>query len=110
MFRIDTRTYQEQVGNASASLLASKANLDKAALEVARLTPLVENNVVSDVQLKAAQSAYAAAKANVEQARSVVGNANVNLNRTLITAPASGFIGRLPYKAGSLVDVPNCNP
>lgn len=103
LFRIDTRTYQEQVGNANASLLASKANLDKAALEVARLAPLVENNVVSDVQLKAAQSAYAAAKANVEQARSVVGNANVNLNRTLITAPASGFIGRLPYKAGSLV-------
>jgi membrane fusion protein (multidrug efflux system) len=103
LFRIDTRTYQEQLGNASASLLAAKANLDKAALEVARLTPLVENNVVSDVQLKAAQSAYAVAKANVEQARSVVGNANVNLNRTLITAPASGFIGRLPYKAGSLV-------
>lgn len=103
LFRIDTRTYQQQVGNADASLLAAKANLDKAALEVARLTPLVENNVVSDVQLKAAQSAYAAAKANVEQARSVVGNAKVNLNRTLVTSPASGFIGRLPYKAGSLV-------
>lgn len=103
LFRIDTRSYQEQVGNASASLLAAKANLDKAALEVTRLTPLVENNVVSDVQLKAAQSAYAAAKANVEQARSVVGTANVNLNRTLITAPASGFIGRLPHKPGSLV-------
>lgn len=103
LFRIDTRTYREQVGNADASLLAAKANLDKAALEVARLTPLVENNVVSDVQLKAAQSAYAAAKANVAQAQSMVGNANVNLSRTLITAPASGFIGRLPYKVGSLV-------
>jgi len=103
LFRIDTRSYQEQVGNASASLLAAKANMDKAALEITRLTPLVENNVVSDVQLKAAQSAYAAAKANVEQARSVVGTANVNLNRTLITAPASGFIGRLPHKPGSLV-------
>ncbi|WP_420148839.1 efflux RND transporter periplasmic adaptor subunit [Spirosoma sp.] len=103
LFRIDTRTYREQVGNANATLLAAKANLDKAALEVARLTPLVENNVVSDVQLKAAQSAYAAAKANVEQARSMVGSANVNLNRTLITSPASGYIGRLPYKAGSLV-------
>lgn len=103
LFRIDTRTYQQQAGSARASLLAAQANLDKAALEVSRLTPLVENNVVSDVQLKAAQSAYAAAKANVEQARSMVGNASVNLNRTLITAPASGFIGRLPYKVGSLV-------
>lgn len=103
LFRIDTRTYREQVGNADATLLSAKANLDKAALEVTRLTPLVENNVVSDVQLKAAQSAYAAAKANVEQAKSMLGNANVNLDRTLIKAPVSGFIGRLPYKAGSLV-------
>ncbi|GAB3971717.1 efflux RND transporter periplasmic adaptor subunit [Spirosoma terrae] len=103
LFRIDTRTYREQVGNADATLLSAKANLEKAALEVTRLTPLVENNVVSDVQLKAAQSAYAAAKANVEQAKSMLGNANVNLDRTLIKAPVSGFIGRLPYKAGSLV-------
>ncbi|GAB3988566.1 efflux RND transporter periplasmic adaptor subunit [Spirosoma daeguense] len=103
LFRIDTRTYREQVGNANATLLAAKANQDKAALEVARLAPLVENNVVSDVQLKAAQSAFAAAKANVEQAKSMVGNANVNLNRTLITSPATGFIGRLPFKTGSLV-------
>lgn len=103
LFRIDTRTYREQVGNANATLLSAKANLEKAALEVTRLTPLVENNVVSDVQLKAAQSAYAAAKANVEQAKSMLGNANVNLDRTLIKAPVSGFIGRLPYKAGSLV-------
>jgi RND family efflux transporter MFP subunit len=103
LFRIDERTYQEQLSNANASLLAAQANLDKAALEVARLTPLVENSVISDVQLKSAQSAQNAAKASVEQAKAMANTARVNLSRTLIKAPVSGYIGRLPYKAGSLV-------
>ncbi|CCH52859.1 efflux transporter, RND family, MFP subunit [Fibrisoma limi BUZ 3] len=103
LFRIDERSYREQLSNANASLLAAKANMDKAAIEVARLSPLVQNKVISDVQLKAAQSAYDAAKASVEQARATVSTAQTNLSRTLITAPVNGYIGRLPYKPGSLV-------
>ena len=103
LFRINERTYQEQLSNTSASLLAAKANEEKAKVEVDRLTPLVENNVVSDVQLKTAAAAYQAAKANVAQAQSMVGNARINLGYTLITAPVSGYIGRIPFKTGSLV-------
>ena len=103
LFRINERPYQEQLGNASASLLAAKANEEKAKLEVDRLTPLVENNVVSDVQLKTATAAYQAAKANVAQAQAMVGNARISLGYTLITAPVSGYIGRIPFKTGSLV-------
>lgn len=103
LFRIDERTYREQLSHAKASLLLAKANLDKAALEVDRFTPLVQNKVVAEVQLKAAQSANEAAKAGVEQARATVSTAQTNLNRTLVTAPANGYIGRLPYKPGSLV-------
>jgi membrane fusion protein (multidrug efflux system) len=103
LFRINERTYQEQVSNTSASLLAAKANEEKAKVEVDRLTPLVQNNVVSDVQLKTAAAAYQAAKANVAQAQSMVGNARINLGFTMITAPVSGYIGRIPFKTGSLV-------
>ncbi|WP_295117177.1 efflux RND transporter periplasmic adaptor subunit [uncultured Chitinophaga sp.] len=103
LFRINDRPYQEQYSNAKANLEASKANLEKAKLEVDKLTPLVENNVVSDVQLKSAQAAYAAAKASVAQAQSSVGNAGINVGYTLITAPVSGYIGRIPLKTGSLV-------
>jgi len=103
LFRINERTYQEQLSNTSASLLAAKANEEKAKLEVDRLTPLVQNNVVSDVQLKTATAAYQAAKANVAQAQAMVGNARINLGFTLITAPVSGYIGRIPFKTGSLV-------
>ncbi|WP_128546150.1 efflux RND transporter periplasmic adaptor subunit [Larkinella soli] len=103
LFRIDPRSYQEQLSNAKANLMMARANLDKAALEVDRLTPLVQNRVVSEVQLKAARSAWEAARAGVGQAEAGVETAQTNLSRTLITAPVSGYIGRLPYKPGSLV-------
>lgn len=103
LFRINERPYQEQLTSAASNLLAAQANEEKAALEVSRLTPLVDNKVVSDIQLKTATAAYQAAKANVAQAQSMVSNARINLGYTLITAPASGYIGRIPYKTGSLV-------
>lgn len=103
LFRINDRPYQEQYSNAKASLEASKANLERAKLEVDKLAPLVENNVVGDVQLKTAQAAYAAAKAEVARAQSSVGNAGINVGYTVVTAPVSGYIGRIPFKIGSLV-------
>jgi membrane fusion protein (multidrug efflux system) len=103
LFKINDRIYNEQLSNAKSSLLASQANMQKAQVEIDRLTPLVENNVISDVQLKTAKANYEAAKASVEQMKAVVGNAQINVGYTLIKAPVSGYIGRIPYKAGSLV-------
>lgn len=103
LFRINDRPYREQLSNASANLAAAQANEEKAAVEVSRLAPLVDNNVVSDVQLKTANAALQAAKANVAQAQAMVSNARISLGYALITAPVSGYIGRIPYKIGSLV-------
>ena len=103
LFKIDDRTYNEQFNNARSNLLAAEANVQKAKVEVDRLTPLVENNVISDVQLKTAKAAYEAAKASVEQAKAMMGNAQINVGYTLVKAPVSGYIGRIPYKTGSLV-------
>jgi membrane fusion protein (multidrug efflux system) len=55
------------------------------------------------VQLKAAQAAYDAAKAQVTQAEAAGNNAGINLGYTLVKAPVSGFIGRIPFKVGALV-------
>ena len=100
MFKINDRPYDEQLNNAQANISAAKANMDKAAIEVNRLKPLVENKVISDVQLKAAEAAYAAAKAEVSQTEAASHNADINLGYTLIKAPVSGYIGRIPYKDG----------
>ena len=103
LFKINDRPYSEQANNAEANVSAAKANMEKAAIEVNRLTPLVENKVISDVQLKAAQAAYEAAKAQVTQAQAAGSNAGINLGYTLLKAPVSGFIGRIPFKVGALV-------
>jgi len=103
LFQINSRPYNEQLNNAKASLAAAKANLANAEINVSKLTPLVQNNVISDVQLKTAKTAYDAAAANVAQAQAMVGNAQINLGYALIKAPADGYIGRIPFKTGSLV-------
>ena len=68
-----------------------------------KLAPLVEHNVVSAVQLKTAQASLDAAKANVSQAEAMVRNADINVGYTLVTAPVDGYLGRIPFKTGSLV-------
>jgi membrane fusion protein (multidrug efflux system) len=103
LFRIDARTYNEALNNAKSSLLAAQANVSKAQVEVDRLAPLVQNNVISEVQLKTAKANYDAAVAAAEQAKAAVANAQINIGYTIVKAPASGYIGRIPYKTGSLV-------
>jgi membrane fusion protein, multidrug efflux system len=103
LFKINARVYAEQLNSARSSLLAAQANMQKAQVEVDRLKPLVENKVISEIQLKTAKAELDAAKAAVAQVRAMVGSAEINVGYTLITAPVSGYIGRIPYKTGSLV-------
>jgi membrane fusion protein (multidrug efflux system) len=110
LFKINDRPYDAQLHNSEANIEAAKANMEKAAIEVHRLQPLVENKVISEVQLKAAQAAYDAAKAQVAQAEAESNNASINLNYTLVKAPVSGYIGRIPFKVGALVGKGEAQP
>jgi membrane fusion protein (multidrug efflux system) len=110
LFKVNDRPYREQLGNASASLDAARAALLKAQVDVDRLTPLVQNNVVSDVQLRTAKSNHLAAQAGVAQAEAMRQTARINLGYTTITAPVSGYIGRIPRKIGSLVGRTDAEP
>lgn len=110
LFQINDRPYREQLNNAKASLAAAKANLANAQINVSKLTPLVQNNVISDVQLKTAQAAYTAAEANVAQAQAVVQSAQISLGYALVRAPSDGYIGKIPLKTGSLVGTTTAEP
>lgn len=103
LFKINERPYREQLNNALASLHAAEASYINAQLEVDKLTPLVQNKVVSDYQLKSAKASQKIAAANIEQAKAIAASAKINLGYTNITAPVNGYIGRLPKKQGSLV-------
>ena len=110
LFKINERPFREQLNNALASLHAAEAALINAQLEVDKLTPLVQNKVVSDYQLKTAKASQKIAAANIEQARAMVASAKINLGYTNVTAPVSGYIGRLPKKQGSLVSATDIEP
>ncbi len=46
LFHVNSRSYQEQLNNARAGLAAARANLANSQINVSRLTPLVQNNVL----------------------------------------------------------------
>jgi membrane fusion protein (multidrug efflux system) len=103
LFKINDRPFAELVNSARANLNAAEAAILNAKLEIDKYTPLVQNKVISDYQLKSAQASYKMATANAEQAKAALASAQINLGYTTITAPVSGYIGRLPKKQGSLV-------
>ncbi len=103
LFHINDRPYLEQLNTAKAGLAAAKARLADAEINVSKLTPLVQNNVVSDVQLKSAQAAYDAAAASVAQSQALVQSAQINVGYTSVKSPVDGYIGRIPHRTGSLV-------
>jgi membrane fusion protein (multidrug efflux system) len=103
LFKINDQPYQEALNNANAALAVAKANQASAEINVNKLEPLVQNQVISPIQLKTAKAAYDASSAYVAQANAQVGNAKINIGYSLIKAPVDGFIGRIHIKIGSLV-------
>lgn len=110
LFKIDDRTYVEQVNTASANLNAALAAQKNAKLEVEKYTLLSQNSVTSDFQLRTAKAQYETAQANVAQQRAGLEAARINLGFTLIKSSVSGFIGRIPKRIGNLASASDTQP
>lgn len=103
LFKIKGDVYNEQVNNSQAALKAALAAEESARIELEKIKPLVEGKVVSEMQLQTAEAKYASAKAQVAQARAALGLSQINAAFSLIKAPVSGYIGRIPKRVGNLV-------
>lgn len=103
LFKINASAYDEILNNMVATENVAKAKLQNARLEMERLRPLVENEVISEVRLKSAHSEYDVAKASLQQASAAVRSADIDKQFTTIKAPVSGYIGRIPKRVGNLV-------
>jgi membrane fusion protein, multidrug efflux system len=110
IFKINDQPYLEALNNASASLAVAKANQASAKINMDKLEPLVQNQVISPIQLNTAKAAYDAATAYVAQADAMVGNAKINIGYSLIKAPVDGYIGRIHIKIGSLAGLTAQDP
>lgn len=103
LFKIKADVYAEQVNNSRAAYKSALANLANAKLEIEKIKPLVDAKVYSDMQLKTAQANYDAASAQAAQAKAALGSSQLNADFSLIKAPVSGYISRIPNRVGNLV-------
>jgi len=103
LFKVDDQLYREQYNGALAAQHAAEAKLVAAKIDMEKLTPLVQGKVVSDIQFKVAQANYQAAQAAVEQAVAASRSARTNMEYAVIKAPVSGYIGKIPFRVGTLV-------
>ncbi|HLW20024.1 MAG TPA: efflux RND transporter periplasmic adaptor subunit [Cyclobacteriaceae bacterium] len=110
LFKINAMPYMENLKNAQAAVEVEKARLNNAQIELERLQPLVEHEVISEVQLRTAQSDYEVAKSTLEQMQSLEATSRINVGFTLLKAPVSGYIGRIPKRIGNLVTKGDSEP
>jgi membrane fusion protein, multidrug efflux system len=103
LFKIRNPQYEQAVVSARASVNSAEAGVNTAAIEVEKVRPLVEKEIVSNYRLQSAELALEAKKADLEEAKASLANAEANLGYTVITAPQDGIIGTIPYKVGALV-------
>ena len=103
LFIIDQVPYQAALNTAKANLEAAKAAEATAQLSMESTRNLHAQQVVSDFDLQTATNTLAQAKATVAQATAAVVNAQNSLSYTVVTSPADGVVGTLPYRVGALV-------
>jgi membrane fusion protein, multidrug efflux system len=103
LYEIDRLPLEAILAEARAQQATAEAQLAKANNDVARYTPLVAKQAVSQRELDDALALQDAARAQVEAAKASVEKATLDLSYTRITAPISGLVGTTLVKAGNLV-------
>ncbi|WP_338732416.1 efflux RND transporter periplasmic adaptor subunit [Mangrovimonas cancribranchiae] len=96
LFKLETQSLSQDAE-------AAKARVNVAQVEVDKLKPLVEKNIISEVQLETA-------KANLAQAKSTYNSIVANIGYATVTSPVDGYVGAIPYREGSLVSATSARP
>lgn len=96
MFRLETETLDEDAQ-------AARATVNAAEVEVNKLIPLVDQGIISAVQLETAKANLARAKSNYNSIAAKIGYATVK-------SPVDGYLGSIPYREGSLVSPSDPKP
>jgi len=104
LFQLNDTEYQAEVARAEAVLGSAIADRKTIALEVERTRLLVDKNIVSSTDLEVAEAQLSAADSRIKEAKSQLQHAKTQLSYTIVRAPFSGRIDRIPLKEGSLLD------
>lgn len=96
LFKLETQSLSQDAG-------AAKARINLAKVEVDKLIPLVEKNIISPVQLETA-------KANLAQAQANYSSIAANIGYASVKSPVDGYVGAINYREGSLVSSSDAMP
>ena len=110
LFRINAPQYEQDVRTANANIKIAVADVNAAQMEVNKVRPLVEKDIISHFELESAQYTLEAKQAALAQAKATLANARTNLGYTSVTSPVNGVVGTIPYKIGSLVSSTTAQP
>jgi len=103
LFDIDPRTFQAALDQAKGQLEEQQAHWATAKANLARITPLAEQNAISKKDLDDAKGLEQATHAAVISAQAVVEKTTLDVGFTKITSPVDGIAGIAKTQIGNLV-------
>lgn len=104
LFRISNPQYEQEVITANASIKSAEADVDAAKMQITKVKPLVEKEIISKYELESQQYTLRVKEAALAQAKAALANAQTNAGYTVLHSPANGVIGLIPYKIGALIN------
>ena len=110
LYRIDPAPYEAQVASARAAVARARAAIASSEGLARRYGELVKINAISRQDYENAITVAQQARAEVAAQRAALRNAQIELQRTTITAPISGRIGRSTFTTGALVSAAQAEP
>ena len=109
LFTVDPRPFQAQLDSAEANLAQSKAALDYAKVEFARVQDLVASKAIARQDYDTRKNAVDVGEAQVKQNEAAVESARLNLEYTSIRSPIDGRAGHRLVDMGNVVTANSSN-
>src|SRR5882757_4230256 len=110
LFQIKNPIYEQNVITARAAIKIAQADVDAAKMDVEKVRPLVEKDIVSKYELESAQYTLQSKMAALDQANASLRNAQTNVGYTTLRSPITGIMGSIPYKIGDLISSSTASP
>jgi len=110
LFKISNPQFEQDAITARAAIKSAQADSATAEMNLEKVKPLVERDIVSKYELESAQYTLDSKIAAVRQARAALRNAEINIGYTYIYSPKDGIIGLIPYRIGALVSSSSASP
>lgn len=89
LFKLETESLSQDAS-------AARAKIDAAQVEVDKLTPLVQEEIIGHSQLETA-------KAELQEAKSTFNSIAANIGYATIKSPVDGYVGAINLRSGALV-------